>query len=741
MANISTLLSKIMSAIYGEEVRSSIHDAIDEINNEVINIAESKADTDDVYTKTEIDSKLNQKQESLTFDDTPVSGSNNPVTSDGIKQALDSKADSSDVYTKGETVSQINSKISNVYKINGSSGRAQLNYMGRNTSDFTHPKIGDVYNLIDGGDVGSVFSFEELGIEDGVISFTSANTIKMVLDAENMSTIYEYIVSGTFTCIILENLPLNDYEIDSIQPGLTLTITLKESVPNYSSAVPAGLSKVISVEEGDNLVWTDVGWDKLSATVDLSNYQEKLTFDSAPTEDSVNPVTSGGVKSALDEKADADDVYTKEETDLQISSKLGNVYKYKGSVNDFAFLNEDDVAYNVASVAGNVYNYVGNKAEFVMPLGKHDTYYNIPIYEAAEAYFIVSLDTSMLFKTGEMIFVSSSDSTGDITVTGISYVTHQNEKRAKITYTSNGIVVTESSNLGFQATVELDYGDNVAVIDLNGKPYLDKLASNIDLSGYQEKLTFDSTPTEGSSNPVTSDGVKTALDEKVNVKIPTNGGATSVNGGSVFASIYSIGSGDLASLYFGSKGGEPETGADSLEVPSYGLTTALLGKKQDTLPVGTASQYYRGDSTLGDFDDATRSTVLTGVSFNNENAITALDTFIVAIGKLQAQITMGQINYNGDSGSFWSGEGSWGNFDNTVRATVLTGLDLSQMTEITATDTVLNAFGKLQSQLSSKANSSDVYTKAEIDSMIGDIEDAADGIIALQESYIGGDAT
>ena len=257
-------------------------------------------------------------------------------------------------------------------------------------------------------------------------------------------------------------------------------------------------------------------------------------------------------------------------------------------------------------------------------------------------------------------------------------------------------------------------------------------------TGFQRELTFDESPTAGSENPVTSGGVKAALDGKVDVKIPTNGGATSVNGGSVFASIYSIGSGDLASLYFGSKVGEPETGADSLEVPSYGLTTALLGKKQDTLPVGTASQYYRGDSTLGDFDDATRSTVLTGVSFNNENAITALDTFIVAIGKLQAQITMGQINYNGDSGSFWSGEGSWENFDNTVRATVLTGLDLSQMTEITATDTVLNAFGKLQSQLSSKANSSDVYTKAEIDSMIGDIEDAADGIIALQESYIGG---
>ena len=36
MANIDTYLANILQAVYGEEVRGSIHDAIDEINNEVI---------------------------------------------------------------------------------------------------------------------------------------------------------------------------------------------------------------------------------------------------------------------------------------------------------------------------------------------------------------------------------------------------------------------------------------------------------------------------------------------------------------------------------------------------------------------------------------------------------------------------------------------------------------------------------------------------------------------------------
>ena len=39
-------------------------------------------------------------QKELIFDDTPTSGSNNPVKSGGIKTELDKKADADSVYTK-----------------------------------------------------------------------------------------------------------------------------------------------------------------------------------------------------------------------------------------------------------------------------------------------------------------------------------------------------------------------------------------------------------------------------------------------------------------------------------------------------------------------------------------------------------------------------------------------------------------------------------------------------------------
>lgn len=66
MANINSYLSRIRSAIYGEEVRSSIHDAIEMINNEstvtnehVENILQKAQDSLDSIFKAE--NSINEK--------------------------------------------------------------------------------------------------------------------------------------------------------------------------------------------------------------------------------------------------------------------------------------------------------------------------------------------------------------------------------------------------------------------------------------------------------------------------------------------------------------------------------------------------------------------------------------------------------------------------------------------------------------------------------------------------------
>lgn len=56
-------------------------------------------------------------------------------------------------------------------------------------------------------------------------------------------------------------------------------------------------------------------WQKMKDHVStaLKSYQTKLAFDSTPTADSSNPVTSAGVKAALDRKANASSLGTKQD--------------------------------------------------------------------------------------------------------------------------------------------------------------------------------------------------------------------------------------------------------------------------------------------------------------------------------------------------------------------------------------------------------------------------------------------
>lgn len=62
-------------------------------------------------------------------------------------------------------------------------------------------------------------------------------------------------------------------------------------------------------------------------------------------------------------------------------------------------------------------------------------------------------------------------------------------------------------------------------LDLDGLKYaVGKLKALI--STKQDKLTFDNTPTSGSSNPVTSDGIYQAISTRVTVSVEPSDGTT-----------------------------------------------------------------------------------------------------------------------------------------------------------------------------------------------------------------------
>ena len=128
-----------------ETVATLIEEALQEhpelINGSVIPITEEDTESikdyidalpvSDTYTKSEIDTKLEGKENTLTFDSQPTENSTNPVTSTGIytyinnvidiiDAALALKADKIDTYTKTATDNLLNDKAdkSNVYTKN-----------------------------------------------------------------------------------------------------------------------------------------------------------------------------------------------------------------------------------------------------------------------------------------------------------------------------------------------------------------------------------------------------------------------------------------------------------------------------------------------------------------------------------------------------------------------------------------------------------------------------------------------
>lgn len=78
--------------------------------------------------------------------------------------------------------------------------------------------------------------------------------------------------------------------------------------------------------------------------------QTKLTFDSAPTENSTNPVTSGGVYTALDSKANSSDVYNKSSIDTALSNKADKSTTYTKSEVDEALSSKQNIISDLSTI-------------------------------------------------------------------------------------------------------------------------------------------------------------------------------------------------------------------------------------------------------------------------------------------------------------------------------------------------------------------------------------------------------
>lgn len=84
--------------------------------------------------------------------------------------------------------------------------------------------------------------------------------------------------------------------------------------------------------------------------------------------------------------------------------------------------------------------------------------------------------------------------------------------------------------------------------------------------------------------------------------------------------------------------GNVDNTSDASKPVSTAQQTALDGK-EPAIAAGTSAQFWRGNKTWADFATTVRDAALTGLSTASAAVVTAADSVLVAIGKLQAQIS------------------------------------------------------------------------------------------------------
>ena len=238
--------------------------------------------------------------------------------------------------------------------------------------------------------------------------------------------------------------------------------------------------------------------------------QNELTFDNVPTQNSNNPVKSGGVYSALAEKVTAEagkvlssnDYTTAEKTKLagiEAGAEVNVIEKIVLNGVELVPANKE-VAINVITRAvNNLTNY----------------------YLKSETYTKTEVDDLLSAMASLTLEIVETLPTQDISTTTIYLVPVQGQTNVYMQY---AYINSAWAQLG---TTQVDLSN-----------YYTKAQVDALLDGKEDTLTFDSTPTASSDNPVTSGGVYDALSGKQDTltfdNAPTQNSNNPVKSGGVY---------------------------------------------------------------------------------------------------------------------------------------------------------------------------------------------------------------
>lgn len=453
---------------------------------------EKIADASNVHTS--LQNSINTKQDKLTFDTTPTDGSTNPVTSDGVKKALDNKQDKTGKGASGTWGINVTGNANTATKANDSSklGGYPLTAPGGyyNAVPFVQSDgVMEIGKYIDWhitsddtGDYSSRWTAEK----DGTISVGTINgTLKGNADRATTAT--------------------------KLQTARTISLT-----GDITGSATFDGSSNISINTSKSYV---VGETK-RYTVDLSTLDTTKFYPIIFDPESIilqceihSPSLLGG-----------DESYNQNTISFSLLAKGWSDIGYSFSIDAYNVYQSNEITIGcigTGSQDGCVCVWVRGGMSYLIVSNRK------PILHAEDITFTgggtetYTVGTNYYGGTGNrnvsIIFTPQQTITSGPWHNGTAYGLFE-----RATKDASGNVITDTYAKKTDVTVKgvkVDGATSPLVPDSSGvvtipKVDLSDYATISSLSSYQTKITFDSTPTANSSNPVTSAGIKAAIDAK-----------------------------------------------------------------------------------------------------------------------------------------------------------------------------------------------------------------------------------
>lgn len=398
----------------------------------------------DLATKTE----LGQKQDKLTFDNTPTAGSNNPVTSGGVYEALQN------LTPTGTVDDTVTAESSNPVKSSG------------------------IYSFVKAEEENLATKEEIAGFitEDALTDYAKKTELEgLATKSELADYATKTELSGYATKSELSDYATKTELTDYAKTTDIADMATKTELADYAKTEDLGIYAT-KAELGEYVKDSELATEltNYATKAELSQKQDALIFDNTPTADSMNPVTSDGIKKAID----AIPAVT---VDASVSQSSQNPVSSNG-----------------------IYNFVLDQMGDLVTTDQLATKQDILTFDD-----MPTAGSSNVVKSSGIKTAIDNATTGLVNQEQLSnYATNDSVDGKLALYATK----SEISDMETKTNAAATYATKSEILDMETKTNAAATyATKVELSEKQNVLTFDNVPTENSSNMLTSGSIYTAL--------------------------------------------------------------------------------------------------------------------------------------------------------------------------------------------------------------------------------------